>query len=375
MSDDNSFKDIWNVLGFLLAGFGAVLSFLGLRSAEVTTVLRNDPGQASLIAFLLLLGVLAAVLTVATDSTKRATLSSAVAIVLTLFGVGALVIHAIPVGLRSGTTLSLKIGLVLVSVGIFALIASTIVTRGKGAADGETQLVWVAIMMPPQRVSRPKETTQNQSAEGKNETTPGVRQERQDKSGPPTVRLTVILIMVSVILIAISAYGAMRIETDSQLSFSAQVGASFSTNGRFATVSVNVAATKIPQADWVFIDVYAVPVGTKLMNMCESAVAAIAVGPNNTVDHCMTDPCVGQYFGNPNHPRICEVLLNGSIVPNATGNVDETLKAPFLTAKYRDVDVRAEVCSLNNNVCEGSLIGQNSRLDWIISNSAITPAN
>ena len=232
MSDDNSFKDIWNVLGFLLAGFGAVLSFLGLRSAEVTTVLRNDPGQASLIAFLLLLGVLAAVLTVATDSTKHASLSSAVAIVLTLFGVGALVIHAIPIGPRSGTTLSLNIGLVLVSVGILALISSTIATRGKGAGDGETQLVWVAIMMPPQRVPRPKETTQNQSAEGKNETPTGFWQERQDQSGPPTVRLTVILILVSVILIAISAYGAMRIETDSQLSFSAQVGASFSTNGR-----------------------------------------------------------------------------------------------------------------------------------------------
>ncbi len=43
----NPFKDVQNILGFLLAGFGGIISFLGLQSAEVTTVLRNDPAQAS----------------------------------------------------------------------------------------------------------------------------------------------------------------------------------------------------------------------------------------------------------------------------------------------------------------------------------------
>ena len=46
----NPFKDVQNNLGFLLAGFGGIISFLGLQSAEVTTVLRNDPGQASMVA-------------------------------------------------------------------------------------------------------------------------------------------------------------------------------------------------------------------------------------------------------------------------------------------------------------------------------------
>jgi VIT1/CCC1 family predicted Fe2+/Mn2+ transporter len=60
----NPFKDVQNILGFLLAGFGGIISFLGLQSAEVTTVLRNDPAQASVVAAILTLGMLAAVLTV-----------------------------------------------------------------------------------------------------------------------------------------------------------------------------------------------------------------------------------------------------------------------------------------------------------------------
>src|SRR5215467_1895573 len=46
---DNRLSDVQNLLGFLLAGFGGVLSFIGLRSTEVTTVLRNNSKQASLI--------------------------------------------------------------------------------------------------------------------------------------------------------------------------------------------------------------------------------------------------------------------------------------------------------------------------------------
>lgn len=249
------------------------------------------------------------------------------------------------------------IGLVFVSVGITTLVVSTIATLVKGARGAEVQA---------------EETAESQPGKETGETTAGAEQGRRVQSGSPRhwllepiVPLTVILILVSVLFIATSAYGAMRIETDSQLSFSAQVGASFSTDGPLATVSVDIAATKIPQQDWIFVDVYAVPIGTKLMNMCESAVPASIVDRTNTVDHCMTDPCVADYFGN--QITTCNVLLNGSIVPNAAGDVDEKLSVPLLTAKYQDVDVRAEVCSLNE-VCEGSLIGQNSRLDWIISN-------
>ena len=100
----NTIGNVQNLLGFLLVGFGAVLSFIGLRSNEVTTVLRNDPGQASVIALILLLGVLAAALTVAIDDgeAKNVSWASVVGVAMVLLGVGALVIYSIPVGAAPG---------------------------------------------------------------------------------------------------------------------------------------------------------------------------------------------------------------------------------------------------------------------------------
>lgn len=326
MSDDDKLTNIRNVLGFLLTGFGAVLTFLGIRSSEVTTILRNNSPQASLIAFILLLGVLAAVCAIATDNKKKINRASAVAIVFILLGLGALTIFFIPIGLDLFTvsgTISLVIGCICVAAGALTLIPRSFFTEsGIGVVD--------------------------------------------------------FLIITSVLLIAIAAYGAMRLESKSQLSFSSQVGATFSVNGSVATVSVDITATKLAQNDWVFVDVYAVPNGTKLAEMCAHYVVPANV-PNYRsataaplvqyyINHCTTDPCVYFIAGNYNGwPNVCDVLLNGSIVPNATGDVDETLSVPFSISMYEDVDVRAEVCQASNGVCEGSVNRQNSRLDWVIS--------
>jgi len=126
--DNDDLTNIRNVLGFLLAGFGALLSFLGIRSSEISTVLRNDSQRASIIAFILLLGVLAAVSAIVTKSRKRVNTVSAVAIGLVLFGVGALVIFYIPVGSDS-ESISKWIGAGLVAAGAIALLISLISGR------------------------------------------------------------------------------------------------------------------------------------------------------------------------------------------------------------------------------------------------------
>ena len=201
-SQNNSWNAVQNLLGFLLAGFGAVLSFIGLRSTEVTTVLRNYPNQASLIALFLLLGVLAAVLTVATQSplTKCTSLPNTAAIVLALFGVGALITFYIPIG-SSSDKLSLVIGLSGVLAGIAILVLSIIAQFRTSAHLSRHH--WLLDRIVP---------------------------------------FSVIFILTSVIFIAISTYGAMRLETNSQRSFDAQVVAGVSMNASGETVSAHVTA-------------------------------------------------------------------------------------------------------------------------------------
>ncbi len=354
-SDDHSpFSNVRNVLGFLLAGFGAILSFLGVRSSEVTTVLRNDSLQASLIALILLFGVLAAVWAVATDSKRKLSLLSVMAIGVALAGVAALVVFAIPITadlIPSGTeirqyfNISGKITLAIACV-LLLLGVATLVHYGPFQVE--------------------------QGAVSPGEPNNGRRwwQRWRESALKLPVDLVDALILASVVLIAIAAYGAMRLETKSQLSFSSQVGASFTMNGSLATARIDIAATKIPQSDWIFVDVYAVPAETNLKNTCALLYKRFTI-PDSSAP-CATDPCL--YFSRPRYQHIakCAILSNGSIVPNATGNVDETLSVPFLAAEYQDVDVRAEVCSLNEG-CAGSPIGQNSRLDWVIPDSSGQP--
>jgi hypothetical protein len=494
----NPIGDVQNLLGFLLAGFGAVLSFFGLRSTEVTTVLRNDPAQASLIALMLLLGVLAAVLTIAIDnsSAMRVSWTSAGGVVLALLGFGAFVIYLIPVGFTAGL-LSLVLGYIFVPIGIAIALISILLRSRFIYAMGFFMVLLgaggiIIYCFPPDRVAglglvqvslvlgivfvvlglifllallvcngpktaraRRKEARAEESAARAEETAGRAAQiaargderaaraeertararekiairweqkeeekrnivsaERriasaqenaalaevevasarekiasaQEKSRSPhkwydwqpvpRISLVVVFILTSVMFIAISAYGGMRLESKSQLSFSSQVGSTFSVNGSFATVSAHVTATKLAQNDWVFVDVYAVPAGTPLTSMCANYVVPVVV-PNygsekaipligSYTNHCITDPCVYFIPGNRyNWPDVCNVLLSGSIDPNAAGDVDQTLSVPFKMASYEDVDIRAEVCQPNpNEGCESSATGQNSRLDWVMS--------
>lgn len=351
---NNPLNNVRNVLGFLLAGFGAILSFLGVRSSEVTTVLRNDSLQASLIALILLFGVLAAVWAVTTDSKRKLSVLSVAALGGVLAGIAALVVFVIPITaalLPSGTvigqyftlsgTISLAIACVLIVLGIV-----TLVHYGPFWVEQATAL--------PDEANKMRRWWQRWP----------------EAASKLPVEPVDALILASVVLIGIAAYGAMRLETKSQLSFSSQVGASFTIDGSLATARIDIAATKIPQSDWVFVDVYALPAETKLANACTLLYKRFTIP--STSASCMSDPCL--YFSRDPYQRLakCTILSNGSIVPNATGNVDETLSVPFLAAEYQDVDIRAEVCSLDQG-CAGSPIGQNSRLDWVIPNSSDKP--
>jgi len=439
----NPVSDVQNLLGFLLVGFGAILSFLGLRSNEVTTVLRNDAPQASLIALMLLFGVLAAVLTVAIEesATKKVSWAAVLGVVLVLLGVGAFVIYLIPAGAAVGV-LSLVLGIVLVSFGMIVFLISTVTPRKfldvLGivlavlaavafiihfiAAHKVTGLIlvlgWVfaplaAIMLiysfviprirkgpkeirAKQKVARAEEkegradqkaaeaeiaettaevatataevaTAGAEQAATRNEGVASAQQKRTiaqeklaraqeklaraqekivkaqqdslalhcwyDWQPTPRVPLTVVFILTSVMFIAISAYGGMRLETGSQLSSSAQVAANLSVSGADTTVQAHVTAYKVKNGSYIGVTILGLP-ATVPISMC----GQVHLGPNTAT--CQQDPC-----GPKRLVQKCVIVMNGTIAPDVNGDVDDTLSFPVQSGEYQDIDVRANICS------------------------------
>jgi hypothetical protein len=304
--DPNPLKDVQNILGFLLAGFAGILGFIGLRSGEVTTVLRNDSAQASLIALILLLAALAAVIGVATPPGRANTPWLAmVAIFCLLFSLGPLVILQIPVvssKSEHATTLAIFAG--LLGIGIVALYI--LLCNRKDP--------WTKGSMPTQLVC----------------------------------------IIASVILLATSAYGAMRLETDSQLNSSVQLSASIVQNTPGTdTLSLHVTAFKVTTVGYVGIIILGLPDGIPIIRDCKPRI----VYRYNA--GCSRDPCA--YFYDK-----CKVIFGGTVPPDASGNINETLRDGIVTGKYQDISVQASVChTLKGCRSAGSYV---SRFDIHLSN-------
>jgi hypothetical protein len=420
----NTIGNVQNLLGFLLVGFGAVLSFIGLRSTEVTTVLRNDPGQATVIALILLLGVLAAALTVAIDDSeaKKVSWATVAGVAMVLLGVGALVIHSIPVGAAPGPS-SLEFGFAFVVAGGALLVISWAIKIGVSTKAEKDARAHEKEARAKEKTARAQETTARAeektakarekaagaeekdsekkkvaSAEMKTATAQeetfraeeevaraqaeiakaqeisiAKAQEksrgsrwRRDSLFAPLIPLTVIFILASVLFIAISAYGGMRLETDSQLSSSAQVAAGANTNSSGTTVSAHVTAYKIKDGSWVGITIWGLPSSVSITTACNKVEHYL--GPNQAT--CQQDPC------GPGPGRLgseCKIIMNGTVAPDANGDVDDTLSVPLQPGRYQDIDVRAVICS--SSMCQGvnEVTGSNkyaptegSRLDIVI---------
>ena len=405
----NTISDVENQLGFLFVGFGAILSFLGLRSAEVTTVLRNDATQASLIALLLLFGVLAAVLAVAipNSETRKVSRVSAIAVMLVLFGVGAFVIYAVPISAAPGIApgiLSKELSLILVPLGIVILVIGAIIARmisihkkkaiaerktaiaGRETAIAEQNKAWaeaeIALaeetgqhelrMKDEERTARADEKAAGAGVGGEERTAIArekagtakamIRSEKwYDWPLTPCIPLTVVFLLASVMFIAISTYGAIRLETDSQLSSSVQVAASVETTNSGTMISAHVSASKIEDGSWVGIDVVGLPSAVQMAAECEALQSLVK---SNSAT-CLQDPCaIGRgYLGSQ-----CKIVMGGTVVPDANGDVDETLNAPISSNEFQDIDVRAYICSPKVGCRSVSNTGgtNTSRLDIII---------
>lgn len=283
MSDEkNPLKDVQNILGFLIAGFGGILTFIGLRSTEVSAVLRNDSAQASFVAFLLLCAILAAAVSVTISDSFKIPLLRAIAVSILTLSLGTSVIVAIPI--EESRWPSLIIGLILLAVALYS---------------------WISV--PDDWSNR-------------------------DSANYYPIRTQLAFIVVSIMLLASSVYGAMRLETDSQLSSGVQVGAQIVRSPAGMALSVHVTGSKIGYSGYIGVAVLGLPNGIPIVTKCKK------YHPGNHSSQCTEDPC--EYLRAE-----CEVIFGQTVSPDSNGSINETLSDAFIPRKFEDIYIQTEVCS------------------------------
>lgn len=300
----NPLSDVQNLLGFLLAGFGGVLSFIGLRSTEVTTVLRNNGPQASLVALLLLLSVLAAVISVAVPSTAKIPLLRALAIFILLLIVGPIVVLLIPI--KNPQPLAVLVAMIVVALVIIAVAV----------------LVWDTV---PSNWRLPKPSVNYRP-----------------------VPLQLIFIIASVVLIGGSIYGAIRLETVSQLNSDVQLGAQITKSGNDTALSVHVTASKVKDRGYIGISVVGLPSTVAITVECGKVDVPLNGAP------CSEDPCA--YLRTQ-----CERILGETVTPDAAGDINQTINDTLIAGNFQDIHVQAVLCS-SGGTCQ-SVSQAGSRLD------------
>ena len=288
-----------SLLGFLIAGFAAALSFIGIKSTELASILRNQETRIGLfVALPFLFGIIAAILSIFKGrATHRdedwPTNRLAIASLLVLFAI----VLLLPAFIRIPFTTT--DGQVRASV---ITSAVTIIAAG-----------WLAF---------------RKGSYGK------AREKWRDWS-KDHFNLQLYLILVSVLFLTIAVYAALRVESASQATPTAQLDGSVTVakNGS-AVLSLSVASTKVPVPDRIDITVTAVPRTVTITELCKRTMEVQSPLSNSS---CVADPCFLRSF-------ICRNLVGWAIPPDATGAIQETLTLPFSSSAYQRLHIADSLC-------------------------------
>jgi hypothetical protein len=334
---DNPITSVQNVMGFLLTTVGTVFSFIGITSSEVTAVLRNEPEIAAAVALILLLGVLAAALAVVLGS-QRAVASplDLVLLIFLLLGIGAFIVYAIPIKNTEGWILALGSWVSGVAFLVLLLVLLCFDTSDREKGRTGTPPATAPTGPPPPPAGQPVDEAVSPPAD--EPTTAGARLRGRLATFWNYLRtrdlpVQVVLIAASVILIAISMDGALRLETYSQLQTEVQVATSFSGSDSAKVLSVHVTAAKIKEGSWVEVDIYSA-------NPSKD-------GPSKTHD-----------------------IAQASIGPDTNGSVDDTFDVPLPAKKPSNIGIQASTCSSSKPSTTADCAGTPSQLT--IPNPAAT---
>lgn len=317
-SPDSRLSDARNLLGFVVAGFAGVLNFIGLKSAEVGVILRNEPFRVSIVGILLLLGVVTAALSIFV--TAHHLIHPA-----WMYGFSLLAVSAFPLQIW--------------------IIPSAFSGHGseRSAAIGVAIGCWVAAA-----VLLGWAVAAHRSGHG------GLQ-----NSYPDLFNLQCLLLAAALILTSAAAYGALRMETISQNSPLAQVGDSLTINGHQDDLTISISASKLSDLEWLGLDVQGAPRSWNIGTMCGE------VNRNRGV-RCSQDPC---YYFRQQLQQGCIQLSEDVLPPDASGTVQRNVVVPFSPQQFQHLQITAVVCQPNTGkqyapgTCQPLVDAVNSRLD------------
>jgi hypothetical protein len=322
MPDDSArLSDARNLLGFVVAGFAGVLNFIGLKSAEVGVVLRNEPFRVSIVGFLLLLGVVTA-------------------------GLSIFVIKEHPV--YPGW----MFGLSLLAASAFPLLIWNIPSPFPGQGSERTAAMWVAIAFWIAAIVLAGSSVVAHRGDHP------AKSGRLQESYSDLFNLQCLLLAAALILTSAAAYGALRMETISQNSPLAQVGDSLTVNGHQDDLTISISASKLSDLEWLGVDVQGAPRPWHIETMCGE------VSQNRGV-RCSQDPCF--YFRQLG--RECTQLSENVLPPGANGTVQRNVVVPFSPQQFQHLQITAAVCQPSTSkrappgTCQPLRDAVNSRLD------------
>ena len=117
---------------------------------------------------------------------------------------------------------------------------------------------------------------------------------------------------------------------------------------------MHVTASKVESGGYIWIAVEGLPAIPPIATACAGIDSTLS--PDQAT--CEEDPC-----GPHRLQARCVWLMDGSIAPDPSGDVDDTVNLPIQPGKFQDLDIRASVCiSSSCGGPVGSLAGRSAGL-------------
>ncbi len=276
------FADVTNVLGLLVAGFVGALNLFGLRSGELSAILRNAPASATLLAVLMMVALAAALASLFFPQDKKMPTLSAWGLFALSLSVGSFVIASTPVsGVTEGwvSDVSYNVGSALAVAAVFLILCG----YKRGVRSG---LPW-----------------------------------------------KLVLITISIIVLSTAVLAAGRVETQSQVNATyPQLAADIKVDEGVGELSLRIEASKMKNGDQISFFVQGYPRKPPMEEAC---------GGKGHEGPCVTGLCQDHEDNDP-----CSHIGTGVINPDALGQAKQTISTSFLARNYQLLVIEATVCEI-----------------------------